>query len=102
MERHGDVWLAVGVALLSLAGFLVLRPQPAPQAVEGAAGEPAIVATTTTGPLLESVAPSVSRVLAQSGNAEVVDAEELADLPESVARVLIARRAVLTVPEETP
>jgi hypothetical protein len=51
---------------------------------------------------LESVAPSVSRVLAQSGNAEVVDAEELADLPESVARVLIARRAVLTVPEETP
>jgi hypothetical protein len=102
MERHRDVWLAAGVAILSLAGFLVLRPQPAPQAVEDAAGEPAFVATTTSVPLLESVAPSVNRVLAQSGNAEVVDAEELADLPESVARVLIARRAVLTLPEETP
>ena len=103
MERHRDLWLATGVALLSLAGFLVLRPQPAPQVVEGAAPEPAIVAATTTAaPLLESVGPSVSRVLAQSGNTEVVDPEDLADLPGSVVRVLIDRQAVLTLPEDTP
>ncbi len=44
----------------------------------------------------------MSRVLAQSGNTEVVDPEDLADLPESVVRVLIDRQAVLTLPEDTP
>ena len=103
MERHRDLWLAAGVALVSLAGFLVLRPQPSPHVAEDGALEPAIVAaTSTTAPLLESVGASVSRVLAESGNTEVVDPDQLADLPGSVVRVLIDRRAVLTLPEDTP
>ncbi len=31
MAGKRDLWLATGVALVSLAGFLVLRPQPVPR-----------------------------------------------------------------------
>jgi hypothetical protein len=103
MERHRDIWLATGVALISLAGFLVLRPQPAVDVVDEAALDPAVVgATTTSAPLLDGVGASVNRVLAESGSTEVVDPGQLADLPGSVVRVLVDRQAVLTLPEDTP
>ncbi|MBA2337826.1 MAG: hypothetical protein H0V96_08740 [Acidimicrobiia bacterium] len=110
-RRH--LLLATGVALVSVAAFLALRL--------GAAGEPADPADppTTTFPTaaaapLAAAAPSttvtpdigtsgaIERVLASTGNTEIVAADGIDDLPESVTRVLIDRRAVLTVAEEAP
>lgn len=102
MRSPRDLWLVGGVALMALAGFLVLRPQPVQVAEPDVPAPRAIEATSTTAPLVESLPESVSRVLADSGSAQVVDAGELAEVPDSVARVLIDRRAVLTLPEDTP
>ena len=105
MRPTRDFWLFTGVTLVSLAGFLVLRPQPVVPVVE----PPAVVApasapvpTATTEPLVDTLSESVNRVLATAGSAEVVDPAELSALPDSVVRVLVDRRAVLTLPEDAP
>ena len=105
MRPPRDFWLFTGVTLVSLAGFLVLRPQPVVPVVE----PPAVVApasapmpTATTEPLMDTLSESVNRVLATAGSAEVVEPAELPALPDSVVRVLVDRRAVLTLPEDAP
>jgi hypothetical protein len=100
MAGKRDLWLAAGVALMALAGFLVLRPQPEPVVDDRPIDAAVVVTTTTAGPLLGELAGSVDRVLTDAGNAEVVAPSELSQLPASVVRVLIDRRAVLRLAEE--
>ncbi len=115
MKSRRDLLLATGLALVSVAAFLALRPAPAAEPAASAdptaaavvattPAEPAAVAApgTTVTPDIAGTSVAIERVLASTGNTEIVAADGKLELPESVSRVLIDRQAVLTVEEEAP
>lgn len=115
MKSRRDLLLATGLALVSVAAFLALRPAPAAEpaapadstaaaVVVTATAEPSAAAAsdTTVTPDIAGTSGAIERVLASTGNTEIVAPDGELELPGSVSRVLIDRRAVLTVAEEAP
>ena len=89
--------IPTGLAVL-LTGLIALHGSMTP-GVTSTAGEPAVVAPgqVTTGEL----DPSVKRMLLAHGSAALLSPDEMTQLPDAVAGVLIAHGITLTLHSET-
>ncbi|MGH8947696.1 MAG: hypothetical protein ACRDXF_02465 [Acidimicrobiia bacterium] len=81
-------------SVLLLAGLVALRAATTPAMPESDSAIPAAVSEQVT---VDGVHPAVQRILASIGSAEVLTAEEMAQIPPTVARVLLDRGVVLAL-----
>jgi hypothetical protein len=97
---RGTIHTFIGLCLFVtglVALYAVLSPRPDDPVPQGSAE---LMSLPTPDPLgrVEGVGPAVEQVLTDSGQTEVLGADEMSQIPPNVARALIEHRAVLILP----
>jgi len=98
LTPQGVTGLFVLVAGLAVVYVIAVTPETEPVTEPVAVSPAGAEVTEVPPPALEGVDAAVQRVLYAGGRAEAFRADQLAQLPPEVARVLVSYGVTLTVP----